>query len=121
MAARPLPAGWHNVTPRLVASDPVRLVRFLRAAFGAEGEFSRDAPALMKIGDSIVMVGGAGPREPYSAFLHLYVDDADATYARALEAGAISLEAPDDMPYGDRRAMVCDPCGNLWQIATPRV
>ena len=72
----------------------------------------------MRIGDSIVMVSGAGSRDPMPAFLYLYVDDADAMYQRALEAGAVCLEEPADMPYGDRRAMVRDPCGNVWQIAT---
>jgi uncharacterized glyoxalase superfamily protein PhnB len=72
----------------------------------------------MKIGDSLVMVSGAGPRQATSSFLYLYVDDADATYARAVKAGGQSIEAPADMPYGDRRAMVEDPCGNVWQIAT---
>jgi PhnB protein len=116
--AKPLPEGWHTITPRLVVKDPEALVRFLQAAFGASGEFSPNAPSIVKIGDSIVMVSRATPREPSSSLLYLYVDDADATYRRALEAGAISLEEPADMPYGDRRAMVKDPCGNDWQIAT---
>jgi len=51
--------------------------------------------------------------------LYVYVDDTDATYARAIAFGATSLEDPRDTPYGDRRAMVRDPCDNLWQIATP--
>jgi PhnB protein len=46
------------------------------------------------------------------------VDDADTTYQRALKAGAVSLEEPQDMSYGDRRGMIKDPCGNIWQIAT---
>jgi uncharacterized glyoxalase superfamily protein PhnB len=66
----------------------------------------------------MVMVSGVGPRDPMPAFLYLYVDDVDATYQRALEAGAVCLEEPADMPYGDRRGMVRDPCGNDWQIAT---
>jgi PhnB protein len=113
-----IPKGWHCVTPRLVADDPARLVRFLREAFGATGDFRVDAPSVMRIGDSIVMVSGAGPRDRLRGFLYLYVEDADATYRRALDAGAASLEAPLDTPYGDRRAMVKDPCGNDWQIAT---
>jgi uncharacterized glyoxalase superfamily protein PhnB len=112
------PQGWHTVTPRLVVHDPANLVRFLHQAFGASGDFTADAPSVMRIGDSIVMVSGAGPRDPMAAFLYLYVDDVDSTYQRALEAGAVSLEEPADMPYGDRRAMVKDPCGNDWQIAT---
>ena len=55
---------------------------------------------------------------PFPAFLYVYVDDADATYRRAVAAGARSLEAPIDTPYGDRRAMVEDRWGNTWQIAT---
>jgi DMSO/TMAO reductase YedYZ molybdopterin-dependent catalytic subunit len=62
----------------------------------------------------------AGPRDPMPTFLYLYVDDVDATYRRAMEAGAVSLEEPRDLPYGDRRGMVQDPDGNVWQIATPK-
>jgi PhnB protein len=118
--ARWIPDGWHSITPRLVADNPARLVHFLKQAFGASGEFSTSAPAQMKIGDSIVMVSGTGPRDVTSAFLHLYVENADTTYERAMKAGAVSIEAPTDMPYGDRRAMIEDPCGNHWQIATHR-
>jgi len=75
-------------------------------------------PSVMKIGDSLVMVSGVGARDATPGFLYLYVDDADATYQRALEAGAVSIEEPGDMPYGDRRGMVEDPFGNIWQIAT---
>ncbi|MGA8534236.1 MAG: VOC family protein [Candidatus Tumulicola sp.] len=113
-----IPEGWHNVTPRLVARDPARLVRFLKEAFDARGEFVTTKPSVILIGDSIVMVSDEGPRAATSAFLHLYTDDADATYERALRAGALSLEEPMDTPYGDRRAMIQDPCGNDWQIAT---
>jgi uncharacterized glyoxalase superfamily protein PhnB len=75
-------------------------------------------PSEMKIGDSTIMVSGAGVRDTVTAFLYVYVDDADATYQRALEAGAQSLEEPMDLPYGDRRGMVRDPWNNIWQIAT---
>jgi PhnB protein len=112
------PPGWHSVTPRLVVKDPAKLVEFLKKTFEAQGEFTAQTPSLMRIGDSIVMVSGAGPREPMPAFLYVYVDDIDATYRRALKAGAITLEEPKDLPYGDRRAMVKDPWGNDWQIAT---
>ena len=74
----------------------------------------------MKIGDSIVMISEAGIRKPATAFLYVYVEDADEIYRRALDAGATSLEEPSVMPYGDRRAMVRDAWGNLWQIATRR-
>ncbi|HMG75504.1 MAG TPA: VOC family protein [Pyrinomonadaceae bacterium] len=113
-----IPDGWHSVTPRLVAQDAVMLVEFLKQAFGATGDFRMDRPSVIRIGDSLVMVSSVGPRDATAAFLYLYVDDIDLTYERALAAGAVSLEEPQDEPYGDRRGMVKDPCGNVWQIAT---
>jgi PhnB protein len=114
----PAPEGWHSVTPRIVVSDPARLVEFLRQAFGATGDLQTERPSVIGIGDSLVMVSGVGSREAMPAFLYVYVADIDATYQRALDAGAVSLEEPLDTPYGDRRGMVEDPCGNVWQIAT---
>jgi uncharacterized glyoxalase superfamily protein PhnB len=114
------PEGWHTVTPRLVVQDIAKLVGFLKRAFGAAGELATNMPSVMRIGDSNVMVSGAGPREAMPSLLYLYVDDADATFARAVDAGAACVEEPTDTPYGDRRAMVKDPCGNVWQIATYR-
>jgi PhnB protein len=113
-----VPHGWHTITPRLVVADAAMLVGFLKRAFDATGDFRIDSPSQISIGDSLVMVSGVGPREAMPAFLYLYVEDTDATYRRALDAGAVSLETPEDLPYGDRRAMVKDPCGNIWQIAT---
>jgi PhnB protein len=115
-----IPDGWHSITPRLVADDPEGLVKFLKGAFGAVGEWPDEGPAQLQIGDSNVMVSESGPRPATEAFLYLYVRDADAAYHRAIAAGAASLEPPDDMPYGDRRAMIRDPGGNVWQIATFR-
>ncbi len=113
-----VPAGWHSVTPRLVVQDAAMQVEFLRRAFGATGDFRDDRPSVIRIGDSLVMVSSVGPRDAMPTFLYLYVDDTDTTYQRALAAGAQSLEEPWDTPYGDRRGMVRDPCGNNWQIAT---
>jgi uncharacterized glyoxalase superfamily protein PhnB len=118
MAVKAVPEGWHTVTPRLFVNDAAGLVDFLKHAFGAIGTFRNDGPSEIHIGDSIVMVGQAGLREAMPAFLYLYVEDADAAYRRALEAGATVIEEPADMFYGDRRATVRDPFGNIWQIAT---
>ena len=63
------------------------------------------------------MVSPVDERDPFPAFLYIYVDDADAAYQSALEAGARSVEEPRETPYGDRRAMVRDPFGNIFQIA----
>ena len=118
LPAMPLPDGWHTLTPRIVVEDPEALVDFLRRAFGAAAAVEPDRPAVVRIGDSVLLVSGVGPRPATPAFLYLYVDDADSVYRRAVAAGARSLEPPGDMPYGDRRAMVEDRWGNVWQIAT---
>jgi len=109
--------GFHSITPRIVVADAAAQVAFLRTVFDAAGEHHAERPAEMRIGDSLVMVTPAGAREPFPAFLYVYVDNADAIYRRALAAGAVSLEEPLNTPYGDRRAMVRDPFGNVWQIA----
>jgi len=109
--------GFHSVTPRIVVADAAAQIVFLRTVFDAVGEPRADGPAEMRIGDSVVMVTAADSREPFPAFLYVYVDDADAVYRQALAGGAVSLEEPRDTPYGDRRAMVRDPFGNMWQIA----
>ena len=111
------PPEFRSVTPRMVVSDDAAAVEFLRAVFDAVGQMRAGHPAEMRIGDSVVMVTSAVEREPFPAFLYVYVDDADSVYQRALTAGATSLEPPLDTPYGDRRAMVRDPFGNVFQIA----
>ncbi|HEY1841290.1 MAG TPA: VOC family protein [Mycobacterium sp.] len=101
----------------MVVSDPALAVEFLRAVFGAVGEMNADHPAEVHIGDSVVMVSSSAEREPFPAFLYVYVENADRVYQRAIAAGATSIEPPLDTPYGDRRAMVRDPLGNVFQIA----
>lgn len=112
------PEGWHSVTPRIAARGAEQLVEFIKQVFGATGDYRVDQPSVLTIGDSRVMIAETGVRDPMPAFLYVYVADADAVYQRAMKAGARSLEAPADVPYGDRRAMVEDKWGNTWQIAT---
>ena len=107
------------MTPRIVVTDVERQVQFLRAVFDAAGEIVPGRPAEIRIGDALVMVSAASDRDLFPAFLYIYVDDPDRVYQRALDAGATSLEPPLDTPYGDRRAMVRDPFGNVFQIACP--
>ena len=115
------PPGSPTVMPRIIVRDVANLVKFIGDVFGAVGEYRPGVPTQMRIGESIVMVSGeGGERELMPAFLYVYVSDADATWRRACAAGAVSLEAPADMPYGDRRGMVRDAWGNIWQIATHR-
>ncbi|WP_308166952.1 VOC family protein [Nocardia albiluteola] len=106
------------MTPRMVVNDQLAAVGFLRTVFGAVGDVEPNRPTEVRIGDSLVMVSGSGEREVFPAFLYIYVDDLAATYQRALTAGAVSVEAPLDTPYGDRRAMVRDSFGNVYQIAS---
>jgi PhnB protein len=113
-----IPDGWHTVTPRLVVRDAAQLVDFLKQVFGATGEFQTERPSVIKIGDSFIMISSVGPREAMTSFLYVYVNDVDKTQRLAIDAGAKSLEEPWDTPYGDRRGMIQDPWGNVWQIAT---
>jgi uncharacterized glyoxalase superfamily protein PhnB len=113
-----VPESWHTVTPRIVVNNASALVEFIIQVFGATGEYRETVPSEIRIGDSVVMISDSGIRRPMPAFLYVYVHDTDATYRRAVDAGACSLEEPADMGYGDRRCMVEDKWGNVWQIAT---
>jgi uncharacterized glyoxalase superfamily protein PhnB len=113
------PHGWPTVIPRIFTNDVAGVVGFLKSVFGAHGQLRVGAPAEIRIGDSLLMVSdGGGVREERPAFLYVYVENADEAYRRAIEAGALMIEMPIDTPYGDRRATVRDPWGNIWQIAT---
>lgn len=113
------PPGRHTLTPRMVVDDVAATVAFLRATFHAGGEPPAFGPAEIRIGDSLVMISAVGERTAFPAFLYVYVDDVDAVYERALAAGASSIEPPEQQAYGDRRAMVRDPFGNVYQVARP--
>ena len=114
------PAGWHTVTPRIIVDDAEKLVEFVKHVFGATGQYHPQAPAELQLGDSIIMISDAGVRDPMPACLYVYVESADITWQRAIQAGAQSIESPLNTHYGDRRGMVKDPWGNTWQIATRR-
>jgi PhnB protein len=126
MAVKPIPEGYHSVTPYLAVEGADKLIDFVRNAFDAvdvhecmkrpDGTIQH---AEVRIGDSIVMLGEAnGQWKPRPSTLYLYVPDADATYRRALQAGATSLMEPATQFYGDRSAGIQDPTGNFWWIAT---
>jgi PhnB protein len=96
-----------------------RQVGFLRRVFGARGEVEDGRPVEMHIGDSVIMISPTTEREAFPGFLYIYVDDADLAFRTALQVGATAVEPPWDTPYGDRRAMVRDAFGNVFQIAHP--
>jgi uncharacterized glyoxalase superfamily protein PhnB len=125
MAVKPIPEGYHSVTPYLTADNAAKLLDFVKAAFEAKELFRHLGPdgavahAEVKIGDSIVMVGQARDQwKGRTAMLYLYVPDMDATFKRALAAGATSVQEPTDQFYGDRNGGVQDPSGNQWWIST---
>jgi uncharacterized glyoxalase superfamily protein PhnB len=126
MAIKPIPDGYHTVTPYLVVKGATRTIEFAKHAFGAELAFEplqtpdgKVMHAEMKIGDSHVMIGEASEQHPpMAAMLHLYVPNVDAVYQRAVKAGGMSAQEPTDMFYGDRGASVKDPAGVVWYIAT---
>ena len=125
MPVNPKPEGYHTVTPYLIVQGAAEFIEFSKQAFGADERDRHPTPdgkimhAEVKIGDSIIMLSDSTSEfEPTRSTIHLYVDDADATYQRALEAGGESLREPADQFYGDRSAGIKDRFGNQWWLAT---
>ncbi|GAC1637365.1 MAG: VOC family protein [Chloroflexota bacterium] len=119
------PAQYHTVTPYLVVDGAEQIISFIVDVLdGTEtmrmpGPDGRIAHAEMRVGDSMIMLADAPEAsEVTSTTLHLYVPDSDATYRRALDAGATSLREPRDEFYGDRMSGVQDGTGNKWYFAT---
>jgi PhnB protein len=125
MPVKPIPEGFHTVTPYIVVSGVAKLIDFLKRAFDGKEMICHTKPdgtighAEVRIGDSPIMMGEAcGEWKAMPCAIYLYVPDTDAMYKRALQAGATSIMEPANQFYGDRNAGVKDPCGNLWWIAT---
>jgi PhnB protein len=131
---KPVPEGFHTVTPGVVASPAAAAIDFYKKAFGAQ-ELSRmpgpDGKRIMhaeiKIGDSVLFVHdewpGSGCMAPASLkgttmSLFLYVEDVDAAFQKAVAAGATAVMPPADMFWGDRFGKVSDPFGHQWGLAT---
>ena len=125
---KPIRPGFGTVTPYVVVQDVHAEIDFIKDVFDAEGQVyglgsQGGFHAEYKIGDSMLMIGGGGKGSkwqgaPAPAALHVYVENVDATYERAVQAGATSLYAPMDQPYGDRDAAVLDTGGNHWYMGT---
>ncbi len=125
MAVKAIPDGYHTVTPHLVVRGAAKQIDFLKQAFGGEekgrspGSNGEIMHAVVKIGDSMVMMSDAmGGMDPMPMVLFLYVEDADAVYKRALQAGATTVDELKDQFWGDRAGAVKDPFGNVWWVAT---
>ena len=130
-AARAVPEGYHTVTPTLTLDDAAQSIDWYKKAFGAEEKSRSVGPdgkimhAELKIGDSIVMVNDAmmGTKGPQAyggspGGLWLYVDNSDALFKRAVDAGAKVQVPLDNHFWGDRGGCVNDPSGYSWWIAT---
>ena len=132
MTKHAIPPGFHTLTPHLEVRGAARAIEFYKAAFGAREVFRSVGPdgrlimhAQLQIGDSMLLVhdefaegGGESPDslEGSAVTLHLYVEDADAAFTRAVKAGA-TVEMPlGDMFWGDRYGQVKDPFGHRWSI-----
>jgi uncharacterized glyoxalase superfamily protein PhnB len=123
---KPVPSGYHSVTPALNQSDAARTIEFCKKAFGAKERMRMPGPggkimhAELQIGDSIIMLNDAIQEPAQPAGLFLYVPDVDKTVGKAVKAGATVLMPVQDMFWGDRFGRVEDPSGNRWGIATHR-
>jgi PhnB protein len=125
MTVQPIPEGYRTVTPYLIVEGATSLIEFLKQGFAAQ-EIRRTLHpdgcimnAEVRIGDSMIMLSEARAElKPNLSMIYLYVENADATYETALQAGGSSIMEPKDEFYGDRAAGVKDPTGNNWWIAT---
>lgn len=124
MTVKPIPDGYQQVIPYLMVQGASGLIDFMTQVFEAQVKERHTWPdgtimhAEVKIGDSVIMLGEArGEWKPMPASIYLYVSDADATFKKAIKAGATSVMEPADQFYGDRHGGVKDSCGNFWWIA----
>ncbi len=128
MAAKvkPIPDGFHTVTPYIIVEGAEKTIAFLQKAFGAELDHEatkrpdgKIMHAQLKIGNSMIMISDASEHAKATpVMLYLYVPDVDAAYRRAVSAGAAPVMEPSDQFYGDRGGGVKDPAGNHWFMGT---
>jgi PhnB protein len=133
--AKPIPEGYHTITPHLVINGAAEAIEFYKRALGAEEVCRMPFPgpdgqmrvghAELRIGDSFLFLadefperGVTGPSGHSPVTIHLYVPDVDSLYNRAIEAGATATMPPADMFWGDRYGKLVDPFGHHWGIAT---
>jgi uncharacterized glyoxalase superfamily protein PhnB len=132
-STKPIPEGFHTVTPHLVCADAAQAIEFYKKAFGAveiarmPGPNGKIMHAQLRIGDSPVMLADEAPEwcslGPHTlkgtpVTIHLYVNDADATFANAVKAGATAKMPVAEMFWGDRYGVLQDPSGHQWSVAT---
>ena len=132
-SVKPIPEGYHNVTPYLFVRGATGAIDFYKNVFGATeimrmpGSNGKIMHAELRFGDSVVMLADENPQSGimspqtiggYSAGLHLYVENADAVIQKAVESGAKLLRPIKNQFYGDRSGSLLDPFGHMWSVAT---
>ena len=125
MAVKPIPDGYHTVTPYLVVADAEAQIDFLKNAFVADETYrhhddkGKVSHAEVRVGNSMLMIGQARDQwTPKPAMFYLYVEDVDAVYKCAVASGGKPVQEPTDQAYGDRSGGVEDSQGNQWWIGT---
>ncbi|WP_347901214.1 VOC family protein [Pseudomonas purpurea] len=131
MSVKPIPEGYHSITPYLGIQKAAEAIEFYKKAFGATETMRLAMPdgsighAELRIGDCAIMLGTPCDQGPLSnpdkspaVGLHLYVKDVDAQYAQAIKAGASVVSEPKDQFYGDRSGTLKDPYGHVWFLAS---
>jgi PhnB protein len=129
---KPIPEGYHSLTPYLVVDGAAQALEYYKQAFGATELFKMEhegkiAHAEMKIGDSPFMLSDEHPEQGFkgpkslggsAVGLMIYVDDCDAVFKKAIEAGGVETKPVQDQFYGDRSGSIKDPFGHIWTIST---
>ena len=133
MSVKAIPEGYYSLTPYLVIKGAAEAIEFYKAAFGAveimrmPGPGGRVMHAEVKIGNAMLMLSDENPERGFlspasrggaTSSVMLYTDDVDATFKKALAAGATQVSAPEDMFWGDRMGNLTDPFGHSWAVAT---
>lgn len=133
MSAKPIPEGYHSVTPYLIIQGAAKAIEFYKRAFGAIELFQMPMPdgkvahAELKIGNSPIMLADGCPemgfRDPLAiggtpVSLLIYCEDVDSTFAQAIAAGGTVMRPVQDQFYGDRSGTLTDPFGHVWTVAT---
>jgi PhnB protein len=133
MPVKAIPDGFHAVTPYLIVSNAAKALDFYQKAFGAKERFRMPAPggkighAEISIGDSVVMLADEFPDMDVKApqtvggtpvSLHVYVEDVDSQFKKAIAAGGREKRAVEDQFYGDRLGTLQDPFGHIWHLST---
>jgi PhnB protein len=133
MPGKPIPEGYHTLSPHLAVDDAAQAIEFYKRAFGAKergrmhGPDGKIAHAEIEIGDSVIMLSDPMPQSPYkppkelggiSGGLYVYVDDVDELAQQVVDAGGKITTPIETMFWGDRFGSVTDPFGHVWSIAT---